>query len=138
MLLVVATSATLLFTHLFRTETMDNPALGKLEFVFRWGRAYELRADTNRDGAVDFRALHNAPNTSFSGYAKEYWEDRNFDGFLETHVFLNGPDIEFIEIDDDADGLYDRKLTGALAAEFYASKQSLHKRNEGAVSVEQK
>ncbi|MCP4567930.1 MAG: hypothetical protein GY841_10160, partial [FCB group bacterium] len=55
----------------------------------------------------------------------EYWEDRDHDGHFELHVFVDNADpfsnprIEELEIDDNADGKYERLLRDEEAREYY-------------------
>ncbi len=108
------------YLYLFRQVTTDNPALGVIVYRYRWARPYEIRADSNRDGAYDLRALvHGEPSFSTHTVPSELWEDRDFDGVFETHALLEAGEIMRLEIDDDQDGTYDRTLTGAEAAATY-------------------
>jgi len=119
---VVAASA-----YLFRTETEDNEALGVLSYRYRWGRPFEIRLDSNRDRATDMRALVEEGETSFSSHGKirEFWEDRDFDGSFELHALVDNSSyravIRRLDVDDDADGVYDRTIVGAEAAVAYSS-----------------
>lgn len=126
-LTIVAISATLpvlfLGFYLFRTETLDNPDLGIIEHRYRWGYAYEERADTNRDGSHDFRAIFNTKSRSFATHDQpsEFWEDRDYNGVFEIHALLKDGQLERVEIDQDQDGKYDRELFGEEALQFFKS-----------------
>ena len=113
-----------LVAYLFRTETLDNSALGLIYYRYRWGRAHELWADTNRDGSINFRSRSTDPNHGFGSHVSpvEYWEDWDYDGVFEIHVVLDGPIIQRLELDEDADGEYERVLTGEEALGFYESR----------------
>ncbi len=128
-LLVLGTAITLLassialLAYAFRVETFDNPHLGMIENQYRWGRAYEVRADTNRDGAINFRARIEPAKRYLGQYESpnEYWEDRDHDGSFEVHVVRDDDTIMIVEIDQDGDGNYDHKLTGEAAENFYSN-----------------
>ena len=109
------------YLYLFRRQHEENPALGAITYLHRWGNPYELRADSNRDGEVDFRALVSGEN-EFSPHTPvilQFWEDRDFDRVYELHAIYDKGEITLLEIDDDKDGIYDRILTGTEAGVFY-------------------
>ncbi len=122
LLLVGLCAGGVLAAHLFRTEKHDNPHLGLIEYKYRWGHAHEIAADSNRDGSIDYRGRFDGSTGSFGTHDSpiEYWEDRDFDGVFEIHVMLDGPVIRRMELDEDADGEYERVLTGDEAAGFYS------------------
>ena len=109
------------YVRLFRTVTVNNPALGVFYYKYSWGGPDMLLVDTNRDGEVDIRASYRG-SKDFSDGGHEYWEDRNFDGSFEIHVFHHNSSISRIEIDTDGDGAYDTELLGAKAREYYRKK----------------
>ena len=120
-LLVVVACIVVTYLFLFRQEQEDNPDIGLMTYYYRWGRPYELRADTNRDGRADFRAVVLGAE-SFKGHAarpREFWEDRDHDGVFEIHAALDGGEIVRLEMDQDADGRYDQTLLGLEAKEYY-------------------
>jgi hypothetical protein len=125
-----------LLAYLFRTETLDNPALGIIRQKYRWGFAYEELADTNRDGATDFRAVFDGTSRSFGTHdqPREFWEDRNYDGIFEIHATYGREKLERVELDRDNDGQYDDVLTGSEAEDFFES--FLHAQN-GRASVDE-
>ncbi len=116
-------SSVVFFAHAFRVDKSDNPSLGIIEYRYRWGRAHEVRADSNRDGEIDFRARFESSRRFFghSDSPKEYWEDRDYDGSFEIHVVMDGDKIKLVNVDQNGDGMYERTLTGKAAEKFYSS-----------------
>lgn len=112
-------------SYLFRMQVIDNPALGIITVRYRWGRPYEITADSNRDGEADYRGFVDAPFGSIATHTAiptEYWEDSDYDGCFESHVVLESGSIIFVEVDVDKDGRYEETLTGREATNFYESK----------------
>jgi len=123
--LAILLLVSLLLLFLFRAQTVDNAALGVITIKYRWGRPFEILADSNRDGKVDYRALVSAPFGAISTHtssALEYWEDADLDGHFERHAILEQGRISILEIDEDADGVYEKALTGEDARLFYQTR----------------
>lgn len=100
--------------YLFRSEEVENEALGLLTYHYRWGHRRILTADTNRDGKTDFRARINSLEVP-----EEFWEDRDHDGVFELHVLAEGHTIQQVDLDRDGDGRYEVRFKGAKAHTFY-------------------
>lgn len=112
--LIVAVAVLL---YLFRDETIDNPDLGVITYSYRWGSRTLIQADSNRDGRIDFLARIDSLE-----YPEEYWEDSDYDGHFDRHVVLEGTTIQLVELDENADGTYERRLVGQEAARFYEQR----------------
>ncbi len=112
-----------LLLHLFRSEELDNPDLGLIVYKYRWGFAYEMLADTNRDGSYNARALFDGKSRSFGAHDRpvEFWEDRDHNGVFEIHAVMDGAAVGRVELDRDQDGEYDEILEGPEAAHFFES-----------------
>ncbi|MCP3998929.1 MAG: hypothetical protein GY722_28280 [bacterium] len=110
------------FAYLFRTETQDHPDFGLMEYQFRWGYLSEERIDVNRDGIVDSRAIFDMRDARFGDRdlpVSEFWEDRDSDGELEVHAFLDRETVTRVEIDEDKDGRPDEVLVGKEASDYF-------------------
>jgi len=121
-ILIILVILFLVLLFLFRTQTVDNPALGVITFKYKWGRVHQILADSNRDGRIDYRELTSAPFGAISTHtssALQYWEDADFDGHFERHAILEHGEIKILEIDEDTDGVYEKILTGEEARKFY-------------------
>ncbi len=112
-----------LFLHLFRSEELDNPDLGLFVHRYRWGFAYEMLLDSNRDGSYDARVLFDGKSRSFGAHdlPVELWEDRDYNGVFEIHAVYVGDAVGRVELDRDQDGEYDEILKGSEAARFFES-----------------
>lgn len=107
----------LVLLHAFRVEHEDH-MLGLMQYQYRWWKPHELRLDNDRDGVVDARATVR-PGNDFFDTPEEYWEDRNSDGRFEIHVIYSGDRVGTVELDENFDGIYDRKFTGDDAEHFF-------------------
>jgi len=107
------------FSYLFRTVSKDW-VFGRIYYEFRWGRPYEVTADTNLDGKINFRASFVGVD-NFSRSPVEYWEDRDFDGVFEIHLVKDRVHFGVLQVDQDGDGIYDLELHGSEAEEYYRS-----------------
>jgi hypothetical protein len=113
-IVVIAAVLLVLVGYLFRRQTVDNPALGLITYHYQWNRQVKLTADTNRDGKIDVRARLDS-----IGDPEEFWEDSDFNGFMDRHIIMDGALIQRIELDEDEDGEYERRLEGTEAQNFY-------------------
>lgn len=113
--------------YAFRTEYQDNPALGRIGEVYRWGRPHAIVGDTNGDGRNDFRGLV-TPDTrhfSTSTQIQEWWEDRDFDGIFDLHAVTqpgNTQRVEALELDEDKDGTFETVLRGEAASAYLSER----------------
>ena len=113
------------YLYLFRSEVDHNPALGEITYHYRWGRPYLITVDQDRDGRDDARVIVDAPFGLYSTYitvACEYWEVRNDGKGFKRHVLLQNGRITVVELDEDGDGKYEKRLEGKAASEFYATR----------------
>jgi len=125
-IVIISLILSLLMVFLFRVQTIDTPDLGIITYKYKWGKVCQILADSNRDGKVDYREITSAPFGAISTHtsnALEYWEDADFDGHFERHAILEHGKIKILEIDEDADGIYEKILTGEEAQEFYATRR---------------
>ena len=120
--------------YLFRTVKIDNPALGIFKYHYRWGRVATGELDVNRDGQPEVKEIYNRDSYPLKegGLPREYWEDRDSDGIFEIHVVMSSDDIDYMEIDDDQDGNYDRRLNRASAKAYYRKLAPAQKNREPA------
>lgn len=116
LLLVLTVTAAMLSLHLFRAEEVDNPALGVLEYRYRWGVLSSLACDADRNGIPDARlrieSISNAPATEFT--VLEGWESSNLDGLFDIHYWFEDG-VLHLGVDSDRDGDYDQVLSGEAA-----------------------
>ena len=96
-----------------------NPALGLFEYRYRWWKPQQFTVDSDRDGKIDARAVLEEGAEDFGDPLRDYWEDRDSDGHFEVHVIFAHGVLKAIELDDDADGIYEKRITGDSAAEFF-------------------
>jgi hypothetical protein len=124
--LVVLGLIGLAWWHYFGDTVWDNPEIGVCRFKLRWGKAYEVRIDTNRDGVADIRIRYSGLRT-WGPHERplESWEDTDYDGRVDLHsVWLNadGEGVLVLQVDDDGDGVYDRVLCGTDATQLYRER----------------
>lgn len=103
------------FLYLFRTRVQDNPDLGLITYRWKWGAAREVLADTNRDGAADFRGRFRGWSATFYTHQQwaEAWESSQCDGRFDVHLIASSTgDLAVLEYDGDRDGRFETVLQG--------------------------
>ena len=95
---------------MFRTESISHPFFGELSLQFRWGKPHLLRMDINSDSRIDFEAVW--PGYQNGEPPVECWSDPGERGYFEYHVVFDQDGFpEYVEIDEDGDGKFDRVLS---------------------------
>ena len=103
--------------YLFRFERSTSPDFGDVTYVWRWGIASHMNADTNRDGDVDLVISWNEGRAFVTSFpARELRADRDFDG--RYHLRITYYPRALVEIDQDADGWFETTYRGEQAQHF--------------------
>jgi hypothetical protein len=108
--------------HAFRVVREDNPALGLIVYTYRWWKPKEIAVDSNRDGSIDAKGVFVIGATDLRDPLREYWEDVDSDGLFEIHVLFQDNAIVLLELDQNHDGVYERRICGEEAVSFFESK----------------
>lgn len=123
--LVVGLSAVLSIRWLFRTESVDNPALGLISHHYRWGRMTEILVDANRNGTNDARLIVSSPGSRLGDTGievSEGWESTQRDGRFDLHYWHDlSSGLLVVEHDSTGDGVLDKRIEGQAAEEFLRS-----------------
>lgn len=123
--IVIAIAAiSALYLYLFRQESIDNPALGRITYKYQWGIGREMLVDANRDGVIDARAVIAGSFGKFwsSDALIEYWESAGCDGYFDVHIIPDPPGhSRLLEYDKDHDGRYETTLYDSDVVEFLLS-----------------
>lgn len=114
------------FAYLFRFKRSTNPQLGEVTYVWRWGIASHMNADTNQDGDVDLVVTWNEGRTFATSFpARELRADRDFDGRYDLRVTYYPRPL--VEIDQDGDGSFEVTHRDRSAKDFI-SRMSVGRR----------
>ena len=104
---------------MFRTQSVDNPALGILVYHFRWAKLTQVTVDVNRDGVIDAHMRVVGPHNRVGSTEMdvlEGWESSKLDGVFDIHYWEDEVTGTFwLELDIDCDGVFERRLEGANA-----------------------
>ncbi len=102
---------------LFRTESVDNDALGLISYRFRWGRLKTISVDSNRDGLIDGKMnvvsyTDRIGSTHFDDYT-EGWESSKQNGQWDIHYWKDETSgLFFLELDMDGDRIFESHFEG--------------------------
>ncbi len=105
------------FSWLFRTERVDNEAIGLVSFHFRWGRLTTVSVDTNRDGLIDGKMAvvshDNQIGSKNFDDCTEGWESYRLNGYFDIHYWKDETSgVFFLELDLDGDRNFDSHFEG--------------------------
>lgn len=110
---------------LFRAQVIDNPALGRIVYHYRWGCLAYVTIDTNRDGTDDARysiVKSQGGRSSTSITLSEGWESTRRNGEFDLHFWIEGGNgVLHLERDLNGDGKFDLSLKGGAAEAELAS-----------------
>ncbi len=122
LLLVCLLTLVPVYLFLFRKETVDNSELGIFVQKYKWGKAFEITVDVDRDGVVEGRYLVDG----FSPHDRifEGWEASICNGQFDIHMLFDSSSVlESLEYDEDKDGHFEAVYYKEEARNFLADLQ---------------
>lgn len=107
------------FAYGFRTETLENPALGTIYRKYRYWKPSSLAIDSNHDGKINAISYLREGASDFGDSPREYFEDRDFDGRFEIYASYRDGVLFSVEVDRDGDGIPEEVYEGEEAAKAF-------------------
>ena len=110
---------------MFRTSSIDNRALGVINFHREWGRITKVSVDANRDGRIDGEYVYTWNRPYIGNHGNDpatYREDRNHDGRWDTWRDMS---TTVLAVDIDGDEMPDVELDATQSGLAYAKAREL-------------